>query len=756
MSLLKGKIRTHKGSFVDELGRIIQLKGINLDGGSKYPQTPYYPSHKPVKGNEGLFFDGDHVSFVGRPFPLDEAPEHIKRIKSLGYNSIRYIFTWEAIEHEGPGKYDEQFIDYTIEVLKIIDEIGGLYVYLDPHQDVWSRHSGGDGAPMWTLYAAGFDPKTFDKTEAAVLQNYFPHDPKAYPKMLWTTNYKRLVAGSMFTLFFAGKSFAPKAIINGVNIQDYLQDHFIASVGYLVQRIKDAAPKLFEKTIIGVETMNEPNPGYIGTPEIDKIPDNQNLRLGTCPTMFQSVKLGVGIPTEVDEYKISVFGPKKTGTKLIDPDGTIAWLTSDEFDKHYGFKRSSVWKLGECIWAQHGVWDVETTTLLEPDYFATDPSTGAKVDEDYFINNYYIDYYKKFRKAVRDILPDTFIFLQSPPLQIPPRLIGTDLIDSNTVFCPHYYDGMSLMFKTWNKKYNVDTLGIMRGRYSNPVFGIVLGEANIRKSFKNQLLEMSLESQDNLGKDVPVMFTEIGMPFDMDDKKAYNDDDFSSQTSALDALGFALEGNNLSHSWWCYTSDNCHKWGDRFNNEDFSFWSKDDDLDASTLVGSKTLSINQKKKLAFQEHSASVTDFDSDTGTLTGSSSALRSQYGTTYSSSSDKPSHEGLRAIDSIIRPYPLALNGTFLDADFDLQQVKYTLKLNGKDVSQSSTRIYLPHWHFPSGDIDIDITSGSVTIDEELEVLEWSHLGGEQTIVIKNLNVKEAEQGWSSCFSSIINSCC
>lgn len=754
MPLLEGKIRTNgKGSFVDGLGRIIQLKGINLDAGSKYPKTPNFTSHKPVRGNEGLFFDGDHVSFVGRPFPLEEVSGHIKRIKSLGYNSIRYIFTWEAIEHEGPGKYDESFIDYTIQVLKIIDEIGGVYVYFDPHQDVWSRFSGGDGAPMWTLYAAGFDPKNFEKTEAAILQNYFPHDPKAYPKMLWTTNYKRLVVGSMFTLFFAGKVFAPKAIINGMNIQTYLQDHFIASVAHLVRRIKEVAPYLFEQTIIGVETLNEPNPGYIGIPDIDKIPDNQNLRLGTCPTIFQSVKLGVGIPTEVDEYKISVFGPTKTGTKYIDPEETISWLTTGEYDTHYGFRRGPEWKLGECIWAQHGVWDAETTTLLDPGYFRTDPLTGANVDEEYFINRYYVKYYRKFRGAIRAILPETFIFLQSPPLQIPPKLKGTDLVDKNTVFCPHYYDGMSLMFKSWNRKYNVDTLGIMRGRYSNPVFGIVLGESNIRKSFKRQLFEMALESQDNLGEEVPVMFTEIGMPFDMDDKKAYDDDDFSSQTSALDALGFALEGSNLSHSWWCYTADNCHKWGDRFNNEDFSFWSKDDDLDSNTLVDSRNLSIANRKKLGFQEHSASVTDFDSDSGTLAGSSSALKNYYGASSSAQAEKPSHEGLRAIDSVIRPYPLSLNGEFINAEFDLAQMKYTLQLKGNKVSNDPTRVYIPRWHFPPDEYELHVSSGTISVDESFEVVNWFHKGGEQTITIKNINVKEVEQGWLAYFLSLLS---
>ncbi|KAL9182677.1 hypothetical protein ACHAXT_013329 [Thalassiosira profunda] len=90
-------VRIADGEFVDGHGRALNLRGVNLGGSSKIPvptssSDPLDPQSTP--------------SFVGRPFPLAEAPLHFRRLRACGFNVIRFIVTWEAVEHEGPGKYD--------------------------------------------------------------------------------------------------------------------------------------------------------------------------------------------------------------------------------------------------------------------------------------------------------------------------------------------------------------------------------------------------------------------------------------------------------------------------------------------------------------------------------------------------------------------------------------------------------------------------------------------------------------------------
>ena len=103
-----------------------------------------------------------------------------------------------------------------------------------------------------------------------------------------------------------------------------------------------------------------------------------------------------------------------------------------------------------------------------------------------------------------------------------------------------------------NRYWNVDVFGILRGKYMSPAFAIKVGETAIRNCFRDQLSAIRKEGMEYMGNH-PCIFTEIGIPYDMDDKYAYKTGDFSSQSSAMDANHFALEGCGANgYALWLY------------------------------------------------------------------------------------------------------------------------------------------------------------------------------------------------------------
>jgi hypothetical protein len=405
---------------------------------------------------------------------------------------------------------------------------------------------------MWTLYACGLNPENFLVTEAALVQNTWP-DPASFPQMIWATNYYRMACQVTFTLFFGGRDFAPLAVIDGKSIQDYLQDHFLDAVKHLLTAVHRAGD-LLDDVVVGWESLNEPNRGIIGTGDLTAIPADQRLQKGTSPTAWQGMLLGSGRSCEVETWDVGGMGPHRTGSLLVDPRGESAWLSTKFDDSKYGWKRDPAWKLGECLWAQCGVWDSKDDRLLKKDYFAKDPRNGETIHYQYFTNHWFMDFFRKYRTMIRAIHKDAIIFCQGPTLEIPPALKGTADQDHNTVFCPHWYDGLTLMTKKWNRWFNVDVFGILRGKYLSPVLAVRLGEPAVRNCFRDQLAAMREEGVAEMGQ-VPCVFTETGVPFDLDDKAAYKTGDYGNQISALDAVHYALEGARIQgFTLWNYTA----------------------------------------------------------------------------------------------------------------------------------------------------------------------------------------------------------
>jgi len=98
---------------------------------------------------------------------------------------------------------------------------------------------------------------------------------------------------------------------------------------------------------------------------------------------------------------------------------------------------------------------------------------------------------------------------------------------------------------------------VLRGRYLSPIFAIKVGETAIRNCLRDQLSAIGKEGVDYMGNH-PCVFTEIGIPFDMDNKYAYKTGDYTSQSAAMDANHFALEGCGLNgYTLWVYMTTVC-------------------------------------------------------------------------------------------------------------------------------------------------------------------------------------------------------
>jgi hypothetical protein len=516
--------------FRDEQGRTLILRGVNLGGSSKVPFRPDGATHI----REG-FYNHRDVSFVGRPFPLEEADEHFSRLRGWGMTFVRYLITWEAVEHAGPGIYDEEYLDYVYQVARRAGE-HGIELFIDPHQDVWSRMSGGDGAPGWTFEAAGMDVRRFSETGAAIV-HAIHGDP--LPRMIWPTNSSKLASATMFTLFFGGNVFAPKIKIDGEPVQEFLQGHYIRAIKQVAERLKGLP------SVVGYDTMNEPSPGYIGWPDLRE--PGGLVQAGESPSPYQAMLLGAGFPQEVELWSLGFSGARRRGRRMVNPGGQRAW-------------REGV----ECIWREHGVWDQDARgepRLLNPHYFAR--IGNSPVD---FANEHLLPFLQRCAREIRTVDPGAIIFVEGQPRHSPVRWDPEAV--PNAVHADHWYDGAVLYTKTFIPFLGVD---YHRGKP-------VLGRKRVQQSFVEQLARIRTQATELMGG-IPTLIGEFGIAFDLRGKRAYRTGNFSQQVRAMDRTWRAMEANLLSGTLWNYTADNDNQRGDQWNGEDLSIFSRDQQSD---------------------------------------------------------------------------------------------------------------------------------------------------------------------------------
>ena len=121
------KVDTNTTLFYDNQNRTRIFHGLNV----VYKIFPFYPPNTTFDPTSS-FVESDAAD-----------------LKKWGFNSIRLFLSWEGFE---PARQQYNYT-YLAEVQKIIELClkYDIFVYLDAHQDLYSRFFCGEGMPDWTV-----------------------------------------------------------------------------------------------------------------------------------------------------------------------------------------------------------------------------------------------------------------------------------------------------------------------------------------------------------------------------------------------------------------------------------------------------------------------------------------------------------------------------------------------------------------------------------------------------------------------------
>ncbi|KAM0749528.1 glycoside hydrolase [Meredithblackwellia eburnea MCA 4105] len=696
------KLRSEGRFFKDQYNRTLLLRGVNLSGLNKLPTTPNGFTHL----SDG-FWDTEGVSFVGRPFPLDEAPDHLARLRQWGLTFVRFVVTWEALEHEGPGIYDQDYISYLHALISLFPS-HGIKCYIDPHQDVWSRHTGGSGAPHWTLDVVGLEIRNLKATGAAHAHNLHlgENDP---PPKVWPSGYCKLAAATMATLFWAGETFAPKRTVKwsrfrtssradnnkkrnpeeDVNVQTFLQHCMIEAFGVLADRLKDC------DAVVGFEVMNEPHRGYIELHSPFSWDFNTDLAIGYFPSAVQGWALGSGHSIVIDHYvpRFPVTGISHQ-VLLSPPQGRRAWKEGVQ-----------------CVWEEHGVWGWDAKrgegkmgqpVLLKHEYFS---KTRDGKDVEWY-RDFYWPFCQKFGDRIGRANSSWRTMVGPIPNEFCPEWPAT-LQPREFVYAPHFYDLQALFSKALGEM-SANVQGLSRGMFL--LKALYFGRSGLKKNYATQIRNILNSGLRSIGE-LPLILGETGVPFDLNGRNAFDTGDFHYQERMMDAICSACESNLVNFNLWNYNPLNNDEWGDSWNSENFCWYSESDRTPA-----------------------------------------ALKAVEG----KGEDERLNVGARVLNAVERPYACKVAGIPLSTSFEMTTLDFTLSfanplpgakpllpqrladtrsvpLDGKAVAARETEIFLPRRRyakpFADGKLKVKIGKGDG---------EWRYDPDNQTLYYLHMNVE------------------
>lgn len=243
--LFKPKLSKSK-YITDNSGRIVIYRGVNVSNVSKHsgPPSGYWER--------------------GRAQHPWHGRDDFKKLEDWGFNFVRYLIFWEAIE-PSRGNYDDDYLTGAVNRAKYLGR-HGVDVVLDMHQDLYGQRFHGNGFPDWTVRDDG---KKFKLREP------------------WSANYLEPAVMRSFKNFWQS---------------DDLKSAYLKVLEHVIDAAEDIP------NIIGIDVMNEPWPRFPPMPFerkrltafYEKI-EELFLRKGTRLKMFYEpwMSTSSGVPTNL-------------------------------------------------------------------------------------------------------------------------------------------------------------------------------------------------------------------------------------------------------------------------------------------------------------------------------------------------------------------------------------------------------------------------------------------------------------------------
>jgi hypothetical protein len=127
-----------------------------------------------------------------------------------------------------------------------------------------------------------------------------------------------------------------------------------------------------------------------------------------------------------------------------------------------------------------------------------------------------------------------------------------------------------------------------------------------------------------------------------------------------------MDANLLNWTLWNYTPDNDNRWGDQWNDEDLSIFSRDQQTNPNDV--------------------------------------------------------NSGGRALEAVVRPYARAIAGEPLHMKFDRKSRHFEFAFRHHTEIDAPTEIFVPNYQYPQ-DYHVEVSDGAYEIDRAEQIVIYRH---------------------------------